>query len=195
MLARLVAVMLIPICAVMGQTSGIQPYAHAGTGFGFMKYEGGRTWTFEAGAVVKRYIALGIDRMQFAKGAESGTWTLANLRVYPAALRKRGGVWLGAGLGQATATGRESESAQFHTLYRFNGLGSKAAIGGDVQLASHLVVTPALAVRRSIGSAESSFCAHAYDTSGNFAPTTCEAWGPSSYPFQAVELSIALSFR
>ena len=193
LIVRVIAALVVPISAMLGQS--IQPYAHAGTGFGFMKYEGGRTSTFEAGAILKGYVALAVDRMHFAQGAESGTWTLAQLRAYPFRLRKYGGFWIAGGLGLASADGRESESAQWHMLYRFSGLGSKAAMGGDLALGTHVFVTPAIAVRRTVGSAESSMCTHPYDMYGNFAPTTCGAWTSSSYPFQAVEISISLSLR
>ena len=192
---RILALVLIPISVSLGQSTAVRPYAHAATGFGFMKYEGGRTSTFEAGLIVTQHVAFGVERMHIGEYGEAGTWTLANARAYPFGLRRYGGLWVAGGLGLASARGRESESAQWHMLYRFNGPGSKAAIGGDIRARPHVFISPAISVRRSIGSAESSMCTHPYDIYGNFAPTTCGAWGAASYQFQAIDVSIALSLR
>lgn len=192
---KLLLMVLIPVSLSLGQSTAVQPYVHAATGFGFMKYEGGRTSTFEAGLIVKRRVALGLERMHIGEYGEAGTWTLADLRAYPFGLRKYGGLWLAGGIGAASARASESESAQWHTLYRFSGAGSKASIGGDIRARPHVFITPAISVRRSIGSAESSFCSHPYDIYGNFAPTTCDAWKSATYQFQAIDVSIALSVR
>jgi hypothetical protein len=199
MLRRLLLATLIPTTASLAQGRVLQPYVHAGTGvgvgFGALKYVGGRISSFEAGVLLNRRFSLAVERMHIGTGAEAGTWTVGQLRAYPFAVRPFGGFWLSGGLGRVSANARETESAQYHSLYRFHGLGSKLAVGGDLRLRPHLFMTPALSLRRSIGSAESSTCWHPYDSSGQFAPTTCDPWGPGTQQVRAVDLSIALTIR
>jgi len=195
MLRRTLVALAFPASMSLGQVRGIQPYGHAGIGAGFMKYQGGRTSSFEMGVILRRHFAVGIERMSFDQGSEAGAWTVAQLRAYPFGIGRLGGVFLSGGFGWASARETESGSAQFEELYRFGGPGSKAAVGADIRLAPHLYLSPALSVRRSIGSAESSMCSHPYDSSGHFAPTTCGAWGPATYQFQAVDVALGISIR
>lgn len=190
MLFRCSVALLIPISLSLGQSSRIRPYGTAATGFGFMKYADGRTSALEAGLMVKRHFAVGIDRMQFYEGAEESRWTLANLRAYPFGLGRSGGLWLAAGAGRASARQTETVTALSSTLYRFSGAGVKGSIGADLRVVDHLFLTPSVSVRHSLGSAESSSCTHAFG-----GPTTCSAWGSATYPFQAVDLAIALTLR
>jgi hypothetical protein len=195
MLCRTLFALAFPASILLAQGRGIQPYGHAGTGFGFMKYQGGRTSSLEMGVIVRRHVAVGIERMRFDQGSEAGTWTVAQVRAYPFGIGTLAGVWLSAGIGWASARETETGSAQWEMLYRFAGAGSKGSVGADIRLAPHVFLSPALSVRRSIGSAESSMCSHAYDSSGHFAPTICGAWGPATYQFQAVDVGLAVSIR